>query len=139
MTDTNNITYVDHTAFNNSAKCKCGAVEFSVKGAALLVRGIFFRLSLWPIPTILDIVLRFLIPLSDLTLVQLSFSSSMLPAIATGADFPRTISSQKGATTQKKKPEVCQSHSGSRTTSNLKRAPALPMEAEKEFRWLFSK
>ena len=73
MTDTNNITYVDHTAFNNSAKCKCGAVEFSVKGTALLVRGIFFRLSLWPIPTILDIVLRFLIPLSDLTLVQLSF------------------------------------------------------------------
>ena len=51
MTDANNITYVDHTAFNNSAKCKCGAVEFSVKGTALLVRGVFFRLSLWPIPT----------------------------------------------------------------------------------------
>ena len=51
MSDSTTINYVDHTAFNNSAKCKCGAVEFSVKGTALLVRGVFFRLSLWPIPT----------------------------------------------------------------------------------------
>ena len=43
MTDSTTINYVDHTAFNNRAKCKCGAVEFSIKGTALLVRGIFLR------------------------------------------------------------------------------------------------
>ena len=125
MSDSTTINYVDHTAFNNRAKCKCGAVEFSIKGTALLVRGIFIVVRY---VDHLSLSIFLIILLYFLTLFQLSLSSSMLPAIAMGADFPRTISSKKGATTQKKKLEVCQSHSGSKTTSNLKRAPALLME-----------